>query len=45
MRTASIFSILFWIYAKRAKNNHTKIYVGVTLDGNRVNISLKEMLI
>jgi len=41
MRTASTFSILFWVYTKRAKNNQAKIYVRVTLNGKRVNISLK----
>ena len=29
MRTSTTFSILFWIYAKRAKNNQTGIYVRI----------------
>jgi len=41
MRTSSIFSILYWIYTTRAVNNKTNIYVRITLNGQRVNISLK----
>lgn len=41
MRASSTFSILFWVYAKRAINNKANIYVRITLDGQRVNISLK----
>lgn len=41
MRTSSTFSILFWIYTTRAVNNQTNIYVRITLNGQRVNISLK----
>ncbi len=41
MRTSTTFSILFWIYSKRAKNNQTDIYVRVTVNGKRANISLK----
>ncbi len=41
MRTSSTFSILFWIYGTRAKNNQTSIYARVTVDGKRANISLK----
>lgn len=44
MRTSSTFSILFWIYGKRAVNNQTNIYVRVTLNGQRVNISLKRKI-
>lgn len=42
MRTSSTFSILFWIYGTRAKNNQTDIYVRITVNGKRVNISLKK---
>ncbi|MDY7396607.1 site-specific integrase [Aureibaculum sp. 2210JD6-5] len=42
MRTYSTFSILFWIYSNRAKNNLTNIYVRITVNGKRVNISLKQ---
>ncbi|WP_421810755.1 site-specific integrase [Flagellimonas sp.] len=41
MRTTSTFSILFWIYANRAVNNKTNVYLRITLNGQRVNISLK----
>lgn len=41
MRTSSTFSILFWIYASRAVNDQTNIYVRLTLNGQRVNVSLK----
>lgn len=41
MRTSSTFSILFWVYGKRAVNNKANIYIRVTLNGKRVNISLK----
>ena len=42
MRTSTTFSILFWIYAKRAKNNQTRIYVRISVNGKKVNISLKQ---
>lgn len=42
MRTSLTFSVLFWIYAKRARNNQTNIYVRITLNGKKVNISLKQ---
>ncbi|MUU78634.1 site-specific integrase [Winogradskyella endarachnes] len=41
MRTSSTFSILFWIYVTRKVNNKTNIYLRLTLNGQRVNISLK----
>lgn len=44
MRTSSTFSILFWIYASRAVNNKTTIYVRITLNGQPVNISLKRKI-
>ncbi|WP_179367658.1 site-specific integrase [Winogradskyella forsetii] len=44
MRSSSTFSILFWVYGKRAVNNQTNIYVRVTLNGQRVNISLKRKI-
>lgn len=42
MRTTTTFSILFWIYVKRAKNNQTGIYVRISVNGKKVNISLKQ---
>ncbi len=44
MRTSSTFSILFWVYGKRAVNNQTNIYVRITISGQRVNISLKRKI-
>nr|WP_299382978.1 site-specific integrase [Allomuricauda sp.] len=41
MRTTQTFSILFWVYAKRAQNNQSNIYVRITVNGKKVNISLK----
>ncbi|MDE3744094.1 site-specific integrase [Maribacter polysaccharolyticus] len=41
MRTTSTFSILFWTYAGRAKNNKTNIYARITVNGKKINISLK----
>lgn len=42
MRTKTSFSVLFWIYTKRANlNQETPIYARLTLNGQRVNISLK----
>ncbi|MCB0743325.1 MAG: site-specific integrase [Ignavibacteriae bacterium] len=43
MRTYSTFSILFWIYSTRAnETNQTNIYVRITVNNKRVNISLKQ---
>lgn len=44
MRTSSTFSILFWIYGTRAKNNQTDIYARITVNGKRLNISLKQKI-
>lgn len=41
MRTSLTFSVLFWIYTKRAQNNQTNIYARITVNGKKVNISLK----
>ncbi|MEM1002510.1 MAG: site-specific integrase, partial [Bacteroidota bacterium] len=41
-RTTQTFSILFWVYAKRAQNNQSNIYVRITVNGKKVNISLKQ---
>ncbi|MFS4494750.1 site-specific integrase [Maribacter sp. 2308TA10-17] len=43
MRSTTTFSILFWIYTQRVdKNNQCKIYVRITVNGKKVNISLKQ---
>ncbi len=41
MRTLSTFSILFWVYSQRAKNNLAIVYARITLNGRKLNISLK----
>ena len=41
MRTQSTFSVLFWIYSQRAKNNLAVIYTRITINGRKLNISLK----
>ncbi len=41
MRTSLSFSILIWAYSKRAKNNQASLYARITINGKRVNISLK----
>ncbi len=41
MRTSSTFSILFWIYTKRAKHNLAPLYARITVDRKKLNISLK----
>ena len=44
MRTSKTFSILFWVYSSRVKNNQTNLYVRISLDSQRVNISLKSKI-
>lgn len=44
MRTSSTFSILFWIYAKRIKNNQAPLYARITVDRKKLNISLKRRI-
>ncbi len=41
MRTSKTFSILFWVYSSRVKNNQTNLYVRISVDQRRINISLK----
>lgn len=41
MRTQSTFSVLYWVYAQRATNNLAVIYARITLNGRKLNISLK----
>lgn len=41
MRTSTTFSILFWIYSKRAKNDQAGVYARITVNGKQKNISLK----
>ena len=42
MRSSLSFSVLIWAYSKRAKNNRASLYARITINGKRVNISLKE---
>lgn len=43
MRTTKTFSVLFWVYAQRSdKNNSSNIYVRITLNGKKINVSLKQ---
>ncbi len=41
MRKQSTFSVLFWLYVKRAVHNQATIYARITLNSRRMNISLK----
>lgn len=41
MKTAHTFSILFWINTSRLKENKADVYVRISRNGKRVNISLK----
>ena len=41
MRSLSTFSILFWVYSKRSKNNLAPLYVRITVNGTKLNVSLK----
>jgi integrase/recombinase XerD len=43
MQTTKTFSILFWIHSSRAKEDLTKVYVRITVNGKRANVSLKCM--
>ncbi len=45
MRTRSTFSLLFWVNTSRLKNNQVPVYARVTVNGKRVNISLKRKVI
>ncbi|MBS9461653.1 site-specific integrase [Flagellimonas sp. 389] len=44
MRTSNTFAILFWAYSTRAKNNLTGMYARITVNGKKVNISLKQQV-
>jgi len=41
MRTQSTFSVLFWVYSQRAKNNLAVVYARISINGKKLNISLK----
>ena len=42
MHSSNSFSILFWAYTSRAKNQQVNIYVRITVNGKRANISLNQ---
>lgn len=44
MRTSTTFSVLFWVYGKRVMKDQVNIYLRITLNGKRVNISLKKKI-
>ncbi|MEX0360436.1 MAG: Arm DNA-binding domain-containing protein, partial [Allomuricauda sp.] len=45
MRTKTTFSILFWLYTKRIDaNGKAGLYARITLNGNKLNISLKQKI-
>ena len=44
MRSTTTFSILFWIYAKRTKNNLAPLWARITVDGKKINISLRRRI-
>ena len=44
MRTQNTFSILFWLQSSRAINDEALLYARITVNGRRVNISLKRKI-
>ncbi|MGJ8551094.1 site-specific integrase [Winogradskyella wichelsiae] len=42
MRTKHTFSTFFWLQTTRAINNEASLYIRITVDGKRVNLSLKK---
>lgn len=45
MRTRSTFSLLFWVNTSRVKNNQATVYLRITVNSKRVNISLKRKVL
>ena len=41
MRTSKTFSVNFWLDKRKVKNEEALIYAGITVNGKRLNISLK----
>lgn len=41
MKSQNTFAILFWVSSTRIKNGQVSVYVRITVNGKRVNISLK----
>ncbi|MFS4456154.1 site-specific integrase [Maribacter sp. 2304DJ31-5] len=44
MKTSHTFSILFWINSSRATNGNAELFARVTVNGKRINISLKKKI-
>ena len=44
MKTSITFSILFWLKLSKAKNGEALIYARITVNGKRVEISLKRKI-
>lgn len=44
MRTKNTFSVLFWVDQKNYTNNQALLYARITVNGKRVNISLKQKI-
>lgn len=44
MRSNSTFSILFWLYSSRSKNGKAPIYARISVNGKKLNISLKRRI-
>lgn len=42
MKTNQTFSILFWINISRAKEDQAELYARISVNGKRVNLSLKQ---
>lgn len=44
MRSNSTFSVLFWLYSSRSKNGKAPIYARISVNGKKLNISLKQRI-
>ncbi|MCC4228148.1 Arm DNA-binding domain-containing protein [Zunongwangia profunda] len=44
MKNRLTFSLNFWIYSSRAKNDKVPIYARITVNGGRANFSLKRRI-
>lgn len=44
MRNSSTFSVLFWIYFQREKDGEAPLFARISLDGKKLNISLKRKI-
>jgi integrase/recombinase XerD len=44
MRSNSTFSVLFWLYSSRSKNGTAPIYARISVNGKKLNISLKRRI-